>query len=61
MIPEVIIKPGKKFFPASWTKFPSNKADYPPVLDCFPYVFLYFSPLNHNTFQQGASCLASFF
>ena len=34
----ILIRPGKKCcFPASWGKFPSSRADFPPVWDGFPY------------------------
>ena len=36
------VRPGKTvYFPASWAKFLSSRADF-PMWDGFPYVFLYF-------------------
>ena len=37
------------YFPASCTKFPSSRVDFPPVWEGFPYVFLYF-PLQITKF-----------
>ena len=38
-----ITRPGKNvYFPASWAKFPSSRADFLPVWDGFPYVFFFF-------------------
>ena len=51
----------KWLFPCKWAKFPSSRADFHPVWDGFPYVFLYFLPPNHKISWQGASCFACFF
>ena len=32
------------YFPESWAKFPSSRADFPPVWDGLPYLFLYLFP-----------------
>ena len=41
----IVARPGKNvYFPASWAKFPSSRADFAPVQDSFHYVFLDFFP-----------------
>ena len=47
--PCLFSRPGKNvYFPASWAKFPSSRANFPPVWDSFRYVFIYFFPPNHK-------------
>ena len=38
------------YLPISWAKFPSRRADFPPVWDDFPYVFfiLFFPSKSQN-------------